>query len=65
MIPSSSNERGPFSPEGFEFRLAPEGVSEFVMVSYCLGCCFVFTSHQRLFSPELCDGVLNILCKVN
>lgn len=63
MIPSSSNERGPFSPEGFEFKLAPDGVSEFVMVSYSLGCFFVFTSHQRVFSPKLCQGVLDILIK--
>ncbi len=52
-------------PEGFEFRLGPNGVSEYVMVSYGLGCFFVFTSHRQLWSPELCDGVLDILCKVS
>jgi len=50
--------------EVFEFRLAPAGVSEFVMVSYRFGCMFVFTSHNKVFSPQLCDGVLDILLKV-
>lgn len=61
MIPSSSNERDPLSPESFEFRLAPDGVSEFVMVSHKLDCFFVFTSHERIFSPHLCDDVLDVL----
>ena len=64
MIPSSSNSRGLFDPEGFEFRLDPNGVSEFIMVSYNLGCYFVFTSHGKAFSPELCGSVLDILGKV-
>ena len=61
MIASSSKDLG---PEAFEFRLGPEGLSEFVMVSPCLGCMFVFTSHNRVLSPQLCDGVLDILLKV-
>lgn len=52
------------SPELFEFRLAPEGESEFVMLSYSIGCFFVFTSHERLMSPQLCDSVLDVLLKV-
>ncbi len=55
----------PVSPESFEFRLAPNGVSEFIMVSYCLDCFFVFTSHDRVFSPELCDGTLDVLLEVD
>jgi len=50
--------------EAFEFRFGPEGVSEYVMVSSRLGCMFVFTSHNRIWSPQLCSGVLDILLKV-
>lgn len=50
--------------EAFEFRFAPEGVSEYVMVSSRLGCMFVFTSHKKVWSPQLCNGVLDILFKV-
>lgn len=64
MIPSLSNERGPLCPEVFEFRLHPLGVSEYVMVSHSLGCMFVFTPHRMIFSPKLCDGVLDIIVKV-
>jgi len=64
VIPSSSNDLGPFSPECFEFRLAPDGVSEYVMSSYCLGVWFVFTSHERVMSPQMCDCVLDVLCKL-
>ncbi len=50
--------------EAFEFRLAPEGLSEYVMVSSRLGCMFVFSSHNRIWSPQLCSGALDVLLKV-
>jgi hypothetical protein len=63
MIDSSSKDLGPCA-EAFEFRLAPEGVSEFVMVSSRLNCIFVFTSHNRVWSPQLCNSALDVLLKV-
>ncbi len=64
MIASSSNDLGPLVAEAFEFRLAPGGVSEYVMVSSRLGYIFVFTSHGKVFSPQLCKSVLDVLLKV-
>ncbi len=64
MIPSSSNDLGPLLAEAFEFRFAPAGVSEYVMVSSRLGCFFVFTSHNLALSPQLCSSVLDVLLKV-
>jgi hypothetical protein len=61
---SSSNVLGRLSPEVYEFRLAPAGVSELIMVSPCLSCIFVFTSHNQVWSPQVCDGVLDILLKI-
>lgn len=60
---SSSNERGPLEPLLYEFRLGPEGVSEYVMVSNFLGCYFVLTSEGQVMSQELAGSVLDILCK--
>jgi hypothetical protein len=64
MVDSSSKGLGPCAAECFEFRLAPNGESGFVMVSYNIGCMFIFTSQERLFSPQLCNSVLDILLKV-
>ena len=62
-MPSSSNERGPFDPLLYEFRLAPD-VSEYVMVSNFLSCYFVLTSEGQVMSPKLASSVLDVLCKV-
>jgi len=64
MISTSSTNLDSLFAEVFEFRLAPDGVSEYVMVSARKGCMFVFTSHNRVWSPQLCNGVLDILLKV-
>lgn len=51
-------------PKGVEFRFPEQELSEHVMVSHKLNCWFFFTTGRIILSPNLSEGVLNLLCEL-